>query len=69
MRVNQILQATYLRNICDFEKAKELAREALDNSIGKRFDAASYVNLGDSYIHEEDPTQAIRYFEKKYRNL
>ncbi|MEW9502531.1 AimR family lysis-lysogeny pheromone receptor [Jeotgalibacillus marinus] len=67
MRFNKLLQTIYLRNICDFKKARELANEALDLSIGKRFDAASYVNLGDSHIHDADPTQAIRYLEKSIK--
>ncbi|MEW9503298.1 AimR family lysis-lysogeny pheromone receptor [Jeotgalibacillus marinus] len=64
MRTNYLLQNVYLRNICDFKKVRELAHEALKNPIGKRFDAVSYVNLGDSHIHDEDPTQAVQYLEK-----
>ena len=54
----------HLRNVCDFNKTRELAHEALKNSIGKRFEASAYVNIGDSHIHDEDPVQAVQYFEK-----
>ncbi|MEW9503202.1 AimR family lysis-lysogeny pheromone receptor [Jeotgalibacillus marinus] len=64
MRLNNVLQTVYLRNICDFEKSRDLSFESLRISIGNRFEAASYVNLGDSCIHDEDPTLAIEYLEK-----
>ncbi|MEW9503078.1 AimR family lysis-lysogeny pheromone receptor [Jeotgalibacillus marinus] len=64
MRFNQLQQVTYLRNICDFKKVRELAYEALDHSMGRRFDAARVVHIGESYIHQEDPTDAIKYLTK-----
>ena len=64
MRINYLLQSVYLRNICDLKKVRELAHEALKNPIGKKFDAVSYVHLGESHIHDEDPKQAVQYLEK-----
>lgn len=71
MRLNYLLQTIYLRNICDFKKVRELAHEALHNSIGKRFDAAAYINIGESYI-KENPDKALEYIKKSitiYKDL
>lgn len=66
-RLNKLSQTIYLRHVCDYEALRRLANEALSTSIGKRFEAAAYANIGDSHILDEDPTTAIMHLEKSIR--
>ncbi|MDX8367879.1 AimR family lysis-lysogeny pheromone receptor [Cytobacillus sp. IB215665] len=65
MRLNQRLQAVYLHNICDFEKARTLAIESKENPVGRRFVAYANLTIGLSYFHDKTSSnKAIEYLQK-----
>ncbi len=63
MRANQLFQIIKLRLFTDFDELRKLAFYSLEGKIGRRFQAASVVNIGESFSRE-DPKQAIEYIEK-----
>ncbi|MFS1519512.1 AimR family lysis-lysogeny pheromone receptor [Bacillus sp. SCS-151] len=63
VKLNELLQFVSVRNLCDFEKAKEYSREGLAKSFSIKNDAGCYVTFGEADMFY-NPDEAIKNFNK-----